>query len=174
MINRCFLAGNLTGNPQLRSTTGGTSILDFGLAVNDRYKNQQTGEWEDRPNFFNCKIFGRRAEALSSILTKGMHVSIEGKLQWSSWDDKTTGQKRSKIEVVVDEIELMSQRQQGGQQYAQPAPQQQYRAPQQAPQMAPQPAPAPMQQAPMQQQMPQMAPQQQYQPTDYYSEDIPF
>lgn len=141
-INRCFLAGNLTANPELRNTPGGMAILDFGLAVNERRKNQQTGEYEDRPNYFNCKIFGNRAEALSRILTKGMHVSIEGHLQWSSWEDKNGGGKRSKIEVIIDELELMTQRQGNAPQNAPqpqfaPQNQQQYANPPQ-PQMAPQ------------------------------------
>lgn len=176
-INKCFLAGNITADPQLRATPSGMQILDFGLAVNERRKNQQTGEWEDRPNFFNCKVFGNRAEALSRILTKGMHVSIEGRLQWSSWEDKNTGAKRSKIEVIVDEVELMTQRQNGPQGGPQPqyAPRnQQVYANQRQPQMAPQmpsqapAAPAPQyggyqpQQAPVQPQM------------DVYDEDIPF
>ena len=88
-INKCFLAGNITADPQLRATPSGMAILEFGLAVNERRKNQQTGEWEERPNFFNLKVFGARAEALSRILTKGMHVSTEGRLQWSSWEDSS-------------------------------------------------------------------------------------
>ena len=105
-INRCILSGNLTRDPELRSTAGGTSVLSFSIAVNDRRKNNQTGEWEDYPNFVDCTMFGARAEAVGRFLAKGNKVAIEGKLRYSSWEKD--GQRRSKLEVVVDEIEFMS------------------------------------------------------------------
>lgn len=108
-INRYECTGNLTREPEIRRTQSGMAILSFGVAVNDRRKNQQTGEWEDYANFIDCTMFGNRAESLSNILTKGMKVAIEGKLRWSQWERE--GQKRSKIEVIVDELEFMSQRQ---------------------------------------------------------------
>ena len=109
-INRVVISGNITRDPELRSTQGGMEILALGVAVNDRRKNQQTGEWEDYPNFIDCVMFGNRAKSVSRFLSKGSKVAIEGKLRWSQWE--RDGQKRSKIEVVVDEIEFMS-RQQG-------------------------------------------------------------
>lgn len=112
-INKVMITGNLTRDPELRTTQSGTSTLRLGVAVNDRRRNPQTGNWEDVPNFVDCTVFGNRAEALSRILTKGMKVAIEGRLRYSSWDDRQTGQKRSKLEVVVDELEFMSSR--GGQ-----------------------------------------------------------
>lgn len=194
-INRVNISGNLTRDPELRATQGGMQVLGFGVAVNDRRRNQQTGEWEDYPNFVDCTMFGNRAESMGRILHKGMKVAIEGKLRYSSWDKD--GQRRSKLEVIVDEIELMSQKQ------APAAPQgyqQQAYAPQQAPQPAPQayaPQPAPQQPAPQwnaQQayqnppavpQRPQQAPAPAPQPApqqpapaqqqlDVYDEDIPF
>lgn len=191
-INRVVVSGNLTRDPELRATPGGTQVLGFGVAVNDRRRNQQTGEWEDYPNFIDCTMFGNRAEALSRILRKGMKVAIEGKLRYSSWEDKNGGGRRSKVEIIPDEVVLMSQNpngQQAPQQYAPQGHQQQY-APQQAPRAyAPQPAPqqpAPQwnaqqayQQAPQvapqpapQQAAPQPAPAQQQ--LDVYDEDIPF
>ena len=107
-INRVNISGILTNDPELRSTAGGTSVLSFGVAVFDRCKNQQTGEWEDRPNFVDCTIFGPRADALSRYLSKNTRVAIEGKLRWSQWE--RDGQRRSKIEVIVDELEFMSSR----------------------------------------------------------------
>ncbi len=104
-INKVLISGNLTRDPELRSTAGGVNILSFGVAVNDRRRNAN-GEWDDYPNYIDCTIFGVRAESLSRILTKGMKVAIEGKLRWSQWE--RDGQKRSKIEVIVDELELMS------------------------------------------------------------------
>ncbi len=144
-INRVNISGNLTRDPELRATAGGTQILSFGVAVNDRRRNPQTSEWEDYPNFVDCIVFGARAEPLSRFLSKGSKVAIEGKLRYSSWETKD-GQRRSKLEVVVDEVEFLSPRgqqsggapsyQQPAQQYSAPvaaAPQSGYRQPVQAP-----------------------------------------
>lgn len=119
-INVVNISGNLTRDSELRCTTGGTAVLGFGVAVNDRRKNQQTGEWEDCPNFVDCTMFGTRAEKLAGMLTKGTKVCILGKLRYMSWEKD--GQKRSKIEVTVDDIELMSRRE-----TRQEQPQQDYR-----------------------------------------------
>ena len=180
-INKVCISGNLTRDPELRATAGGTQVLSFGVAVNDRRRNQQTGEWEDHPNFVDCTMFGNRAEALARILRKGMKVAIEGRLRYSSWEDKNGGGRRSKLEVVPDEIELMSQGQNGQQAPQQYAPQgYQQQAPQAAPQpYAPQQAPQPPQQAYASQQAPQQAyaPRQAPQPApqpDLYDGDIPF
>lgn len=105
-INKVFISGNLTRDCELRATQGGTAVLTFGVAVNDRKRNQSTGEWEDYPNFVDCTMFGARAEAVNRYLQKGSKVAIEGKLRYSSWE--RDGQKRSKIEVIVDEIVFMS------------------------------------------------------------------
>ena len=108
-INRVNISGNLTRDPELRATASGSQILSFGVAVNDRRRNQQTGEWEDYPNFVDCVVFGARAEPLSRFLSKGTKVAVEGKLRYSSWETKD-GQRRSKLEVIVDELEFMSSR----------------------------------------------------------------
>ena len=76
-INRVNITGNLTRDPELRATAGGTQVLSFGVAVNDRRRNAQTGEWEDYPNFVDCTMFGTRAEAVSRFLAKGNKVAIE-------------------------------------------------------------------------------------------------
>lgn len=110
-INRVNISGNLTRDPELKATAGGTSVLTFGVAVNDRRRNPQTGEWEDVPNFVDCVVFGARAEPLSRFLSKGSKVAIEGKLRYSSWERE--GQRRSKLEVIVDEVEFLSPRQGG-------------------------------------------------------------
>lgn len=104
MINKCFLAGNLTRDCEVRNTQSGMAVAQFGMAVNDRVK--QGDQWVDRPSFFDCVMFGNRAEKIAQYLVKGTKVSIEGKLRWSQWEKD--GEKRSKIEVVVDEIEFMS------------------------------------------------------------------
>lgn len=110
-INRVMISGNLTRDAELRSTQSGMAILGFGVAVNDRRKNQHTGEWEDYPNFVDFTMFGTRAEKLQPYLTKGTKVAIDGKLSYRSWEKD--GQRRSKLEVVVDEIEFMSSKQGG-------------------------------------------------------------
>ena len=151
-INRVVISGNLTRDPEMRATAGGTQVMSFGVAVNDRRRNPQTGDWEDYPNFVDCTMFGTRAEAVSRFLRKGSKVAIEGKLRYSSWE--RDGQRRSKLEVIVDEIEFMTSRQQGADggynqgNYA-PAPAQQQRVQ----------APAPVQAPPA---------------VDVYDEDIPF
>lgn len=166
-INRVNISGNLTRDPELRATASGSQILSFGVAVNDRRRNSQTGEWEDYPNFVDCVVFGARAEPLSRFLSKGAKVAVEGKLRYSSWETKD-GQRRSKLEVVVDEVEFLSPRnqqqpaggtyqgQQGG--YQQPS----YGAP-----VAAAPAPAAPQQT-------YQAPVQTPPSNDVYDEDIPF
>lgn len=113
-INRVVLSGNATRDSELRQTQGGSSILTFGLAVNDRRKNPQTGEWEEYPNFVDLTMFGARAQALAPHIKKGSKLAVEGKLRYSSWE--RDGQKRSKLEVIVDELEFMSSRGEGQQQ----------------------------------------------------------
>lgn len=115
MLNSVALAGNLTRDPQMRTTQGGMAILSMGIAVNDRRKNQQTGEWEDVPQYFELTMFGKRAEAVSKYLSKGTKVAVQGKLHYSSWNTED-GQKRSKVDVTVDELEFMSRRDDGQQQ----------------------------------------------------------
>lgn len=122
-INQVSITGNLTREPALRSTAGGTDVLSFGIAVNDRRKNT-SGQWEDVPNFFECVTFGNRATALSDILTKGMKVAIAGKLHYSSWEKD--GQKHSKVDIITNEIELMQNRKPQQEQDYQPPQQAQY------------------------------------------------
>jgi single-strand DNA-binding protein len=107
-INRVIVSGNLTREPELRHTPSGLAVLNIGVAVNDSRKNQNTGEWEEYPNYIDCVVMGDRAEKLANMLHKGQKVCVEGKLRYSSWEKE--GQKRSKIEVNVDQIEFMSRR----------------------------------------------------------------
>lgn len=149
-INRVVISGNLTRDPDLRGTQSGMSVLGIGVAVNDRRKNPASGEWEDYPNFVDCVMFGTRAASVAPYLAKGSKVTIEGKLRWSQWE--RDGQKRSKLEVVIDEIEFMSSRNgngdaqangggsYGNQGHSSPAPA--YIAPAPTPTPAPAPAPA--------------------------------
>lgn len=106
-INRVNCSGNIGRDPELRQTQGGTQVLTFSLAVSDRKRNPQNGEWEEVTNWIPCVVFGNRAESLSRFLAKGMKCAVEGKLRQSSYKDKS-GQNRSKIEVIVDEVEFLS------------------------------------------------------------------
>ena len=103
-INKVFISGNLTRDAELAQTAGGMSVLGFSVAVNDRVKDA-SGNYTDRPYFFDCKMFGKRAESLASYLAKGTKVTIEGKLRWSQWEAKGGGV-RTKVEVIVDELEM--------------------------------------------------------------------
>lgn len=107
-INRVIISGNIGQEPELRSTASGMPVLVFGVAVNDRRKDS-SGEWTDYVNWISCTMFGARAERVSRFLDKGSKVAVEGKLHYSQWETKD-GQKRSKIEVIVDELEFMSSR----------------------------------------------------------------
>lgn len=112
-INRVVVSGNLTRDPELRATRSGTAVLSFGVAVDARRRDPQTGEWGDSPCYVDCVMFGRRAEAISGLLAKGAKVCLEGRLRYGSWE-AADGSRRSKLDVVVDEIELMPSRGIGG------------------------------------------------------------
>ena len=108
-INQVAISGNLGRDAELRRTQGGMAILRFSVAVNERRKNNQTGEWEDYTNWVGCAMFGSRAEKIAEFLKSGTKVSVQGKLRYSEWEKD--GQKRTSLEVIVDEVEFMSKRQ---------------------------------------------------------------
>ena len=110
-INTAIITGNLTRDPELRQTASGTSVLQFSVAVNDRVR--VNGEWNDRANYIDCSVFGSRAESLSKLLHKGSKVAVQGKLHWYSWEKN--GEKRSKVEIWPDTVELLTPRNQGSQ-----------------------------------------------------------
>lgn len=102
-INSVSISGYLTRDGELRYTQSGTPVLDLGVAVNERVKNSQ-GQWEDRANFVDCTMFGKRAESIAQYINKGTYVVIQGRLHYSSW--AKDGQKRSKLEVIADELDF--------------------------------------------------------------------
>jgi single-strand DNA-binding protein len=110
-INRVTLVGRLTRDPELRHLPSGSPVLQLGLAVNGRQKDD-AGNWVDKPNFFDVKVFGNQAEMLSQHLAKGRRVGIDGRLDWSSWE--TDGQKRSKVEVVAFQVQFLDSRGESG------------------------------------------------------------
>lgn len=108
--NKVILMGNLTRDPELRYTQGNMAICKVGLAVNRRYKDGQTGEWKEEPTFVDMTIFGKRGEAFQRFHKKGQTAFVEGHLRLDQWDDKTSGQKRSKLYVVVDDWQFTDSR----------------------------------------------------------------
>ena len=112
-FNRVILMGNLTRDPEIKTLPSGTQVAEIGLAVNDRIKRGD--QWEDYANFFDCTAFGRTAENLGRFFRKGRPILIEGKLRWRSWEDRNTGQKRSKVEVVIDTWNFCDSNTSGGQ-----------------------------------------------------------
>ena len=121
-INRTVVSGNLTRDPEEKRTSGGMCILELGIAVNERRKNNQTGEWEDKANFLDCTMFGTRAEAIAPYLAKGMHVTIDGHLRQERWEKD--GQPRSKMKLIVDEIDFTGNKRQEQQPEPEPEPEQ--------------------------------------------------
>ena len=107
-INQVTISGNLGRDSELRKTQSGMAILSFTVAVNERRKNSQ-GEWSDYTNWVGVSMFGTRAEKLHDYLRKGTKVCVQGKLRYSEWE--RDGAKKSKIEVIADEIELMQKAQ---------------------------------------------------------------
>lgn len=101
--NTVELIGNLTRDPELRFTPSGAAVANFGLAVNRRWRNQQTNEWEEQVSFFDIVCWRELAENVSESLTKGMRIMVSGRLDQRSWETQD-GEKRSKVEVVADEI----------------------------------------------------------------------
>ena len=105
-INKVTLSGHLGKNAEIKTTQSGESLLTFSLAVNEYTKNKATGERETYTNWFDCTMFGSAAENVVQYLTKGKQICLDGKLHFSSWEDAQTGQKRSKVNVRVNNIDL--------------------------------------------------------------------
>ncbi len=112
-INRVVLTGNLTRDPELRSTPGGSgvSVCKLGIAVNGRRKNRE-GVWEEKPNYFRVTVFGKQAENCANYLKKGRPIAIDGRLEWSSWENE--GQKRESIDIIADSVQFLGGRDEAG------------------------------------------------------------
>ena len=108
-INRVVLTGNLTRDPELRSTNSGLAICALRIASNTRRKNNQTGEWEDKPNFFDITVFGAQGENCARFLAKGRPVAIDGRLEWREFTDKDQN-KRQAVEIVADAVQFLGGR----------------------------------------------------------------
>jgi len=118
-LNKVMLIGRLTREPESRTFANGGKVTSFGFAANNRRKNQQTGQWEEEPMFIDCKVFnrgemGKKADVAQQYLHKGHQAYLEGHLVLEQWDDKATGQKRSKHVLYVDDFQFLEPRQDGG------------------------------------------------------------
>lgn len=112
-LNKVFLIGNLTRDPELRVTPKGTAICQFGIAVNRQFKDE-SGATRDETTFVDIEAWGKQGELVSKYLTKGSLAMVEGRLKLDQWEDKTSGQKRSKLKVVLDNVQFLSTKPGGG------------------------------------------------------------
>lgn len=108
-VNKVILLGNVGKDPDIRSTGGGTLVASFSVATSDRAKDA-SGEWVDRTEWHNLVAYGRTAEIVRDYVRKGSKLYVEGKIQTRSWDDKTSGEKKYRTEIIVNDLSLLSGR----------------------------------------------------------------
>jgi single-strand DNA-binding protein len=112
-INRVVLTGNLTTDPELRSLPSGTSVCNLRVACNTRRKDSSSGEWVDKPNFFNVTVWGAQAESVARYLSKGRAVAVDGRLEWREWEAQE-GAKRQAVDIIADSVQFLSAPNGGG------------------------------------------------------------
>jgi single-strand DNA-binding protein len=112
-VNRVVITGNLTRDPELRSLNSGTSVCKLRVAVNSRRKDAATGEWKDKPNYFDVTVWGAQGENCSTYLSKGRPVAVDGRLDWREYEAKD-GSKRQAIEIIADSVQFLGSRDSGG------------------------------------------------------------
>jgi len=121
-INRVVIVGNLTRDPELRSTAGGTSVCRMRIACNTSWRNKDTGELDERPNYFDVSVFGPSGEACARFLAKGRPVAIDGRLEWHDWTTPA-GEQRQAVGIHADSVQFLAARQPAEQQEdEEPAP----------------------------------------------------
>jgi single-strand DNA-binding protein len=108
-INRVVMTGNLTADPELRSLPSGTSVCKMRIACNTRRKNGSTGEWEDKPNYFDVTVWGAQGENAARYLSKGRPVAIDGRLEWREWEAQD-GSKRQATDIIADSVQFLGSR----------------------------------------------------------------
>ena len=108
-INRVVLVGNLTRDPELRATPGGTSLCRLRVACNTSWRNRETGEIDERPNYFDVSVFGASAEACARFLAKGRPVAVDGRLDWHEWSTPE-GESRQAVGIVADSVQFLASR----------------------------------------------------------------
>jgi single-strand DNA-binding protein len=109
-VNVVVITGNLTRDPELRSTPGGTSVCKLRVAVNSRRKDGQSGQWIDKPNYFDVTVWGAQGENCANYLAKGRPVAIEGRLDWREWEAKDGGGKRQSVEIIANSVQFLGSR----------------------------------------------------------------
>ncbi len=114
-INRVTITGNLTADPELRALPSGSSVCQLRVAVNTRRKDGQTGEWVDKPNYFNVTVWGAQGENCANYLYKGRPVAVDGRLDWREWQDKE-GNKRQSVDIIADTVQFLGSRDDAGNQ----------------------------------------------------------
>ena len=112
-INTVVITGNLTRDPELRSLPSGTSVCKLRVAVNSRRKDGQSGEWVDKPNYFDVTVWGAQGENCANYLSKGRPVAVQGRLDWREWENQE-GQKRQAVEIIANEVQFLGSRDGGG------------------------------------------------------------
>jgi len=113
-INVVVITGNLTQDPELRHTGGGTAVCELRVAVNSRRKDGATGEWIDKPNYFNVTVWGAQGENCANYLSKGRPVAIEGRLDWREWEAKDGSGKRQAVQIIANSVQFLGSRDGGG------------------------------------------------------------
>ena len=111
-INRVVLTGNLTTDPELRNLPSGMSVCSLRVAVNTRRKDNSTGEWVDKPNYFDVTVWGAQGENCATYLQKGRPVAIDGRLEWREWEGEN-GQKRQAVDIIADSVQFLGSREGG-------------------------------------------------------------
>src|ERR1700761_3088493 len=108
-ISRVWLVGNLTRDPELRRTGGGTAVCSLRIAVNTRRKDGATGEWTEKPNYFDITVWGNQGENCAQYLAKGRPVAIDGRLEWREWEAQD-GTKRQATDIIADSVQFLGSR----------------------------------------------------------------
>ena len=112
-INSVIVIGNLTRDPELKATPSGTSVCSLRIAVNDQVKDQSSGEWVEKANYFTVDVFGRQAETCAQYLARGRQVAVSGRLRWRQWETQD-GQKREAVSIAADRVQFIGPREGGG------------------------------------------------------------
>jgi len=112
-INRVVLVGNLTRDPELRHTPSGMAVCSLRIAVNTRRKDSSTGEWTEKPNYFDITVWGNQGESCAQYLAKGRPVAVDGRLEWREWDAQD-GTKRQAVEIIAENTQFVGSREGGG------------------------------------------------------------